>query len=204
MIAVKLLTSALRGRCLTHRSHIPLQEGNLQRLRIRNWKLFQHYKDRNPPWIKLHFKMLSSRDWVGLDNEGRVLAIASMLLASESVDGSFDADADHFKRVAYLNELPDFTPLISIGFLEVLADASGCKQMIRNAEPETEKRQRREETDSEAEGLRTKIKNKTLNRKQQSLIEDFEKNKPKDPFVLKVKTDELIQKVRQLADRKAM
>ena len=31
---------------------------------VRNWRKFQHYTDRNPPWIKLHFEMLSSADWV--------------------------------------------------------------------------------------------------------------------------------------------
>ena len=28
------------------------------RLHIKNWGEFQHYKKRNPPWIKLHKKLL--------------------------------------------------------------------------------------------------------------------------------------------------
>lgn len=27
--------------------------------KVRNWEQFQHYKDRNPPWIKLHFALLA-------------------------------------------------------------------------------------------------------------------------------------------------
>jgi len=27
-------------------------------LRVKNWGKFQHYKDRNPPWIKLHRGLL--------------------------------------------------------------------------------------------------------------------------------------------------
>jgi hypothetical protein len=180
-------------------------EVSLPRLRIRNWKVYQHYKDRNPPWIKLHFKLLSSKDWVTLADASRVLAIACMLLASESLDGSFDADPEHVRRVAYLNQMPDFTPLITVGFLEVLADASGCLQTVQNAEPETEKRQRREETDSETEAhLRPQLRAGTLNRKQSQLIEDFNQNKPKDPFELRIKSDELIGKLREVADRKVM
>jgi hypothetical protein len=119
------------------------------RLRIKNWKTFQHYDHRCPPWIKLHFKILSSRDWVKASDAERVLAIACMLIASqdEAKDGSFDADPDYIQRVAYLNTPPDFKPLIDREFLEVLADASACKQMSTNGV--TEKRQSREETEAE-------------------------------------------------------
>lgn len=113
-------------------------------LRVRNWGTYQHYKDRCPPWIKLHFKLLSSRDWVVLADASRVLAIACMLVASQSGGnpGEFDADGDYLKRVAYLNTDPDFKPLIDCGFLEivdgVLADASGRKQTLEKCTTETE------------------------------------------------------------------
>jgi len=35
-------------------------------LKVKNWEKYQHYKDRNPPWIKLHFELLTSADWVPL------------------------------------------------------------------------------------------------------------------------------------------
>lgn len=113
------------------------------RLRICKWSEFQHYKDRNPPWIKLHYAMLSSRTWVNLNDTGRVLAIASMLIASKE-DGEFDADHDYFKRVAYLNTKPDWQPLIKSGFCEVLqADASIPEHLQEDAS--SEKRQSRSE-----------------------------------------------------------
>ena len=86
-------------------------------LRVRNWRDFQHYKKRNPPWIKLHFGLLSSTDWVCLDDASRVLAVACMLIASKH-DGCVPEDAGYFRRVAYLNTNPDFTPLIACGFLQ--------------------------------------------------------------------------------------
>lgn len=125
-------------------------------LQVRNWEEYQHYKDRAPPWIKLHFNLLQSRDWVMLDDAGRVLAIACMLLASRSdlPGGQFEACPLYFRRVAYLNSDPDFKPLIDLGFLEV---ASGCEQMLASdtkcdteAEAETEAKERKRQTRSRA------------------------------------------------------
>jgi hypothetical protein len=110
-------------------------------LRVKNWRKFQHYSDRNPPWIKLHFEILSSRDWVTLDDASRVLAIACMLIASRN-EGVVPADPDYVQRVAYLKKPPNFKPLIACGFLEA---ASDCKPMLASACSETE-------TETETEG----------------------------------------------------
>lgn len=95
--------------------------------KVTNWERFQHYKDRNPPWIKLHYELMSSMDWVTLADASRVLAVACMLIASRN-DGCVPDDPDYIKRVAYLNKTPDFKPLVSCGFLtdydRTLADAS--------------------------------------------------------------------------------
>lgn len=107
-------------------------------LRIRNWHKFQHYKDRNPPWIKLHVDIFASEDWVVLDDASRLLAIACMVIGSKH-NGMVPNNPDYIKRVAYLNKRPNLTPLIECGFLEnSQADASGCKQMLADARPETE------------------------------------------------------------------
>lgn len=115
--------------------------------RIRNWKKFQHYKDRCPPWIKLHWELLSSRDWVMLADDSRVLAIACMLIASRN-GGEIPDDPEYVKRVAYLHKNPNFKPLVEVGFLELIADASGCKQMLADDTQE-------EETEEEREGEHT-------------------------------------------------
>lgn len=81
--------------------------------------------------------MLTSSDWVTLDDSARVLAVACMLVASRSegqIDGS-EVGLAYLKRVAYLNKTPNIKPLIECGFLEC---ASECKQKIQNAIPETE------------------------------------------------------------------
>lgn len=106
--------------------------------RVKNWHTFQHYKDRNPPWIKLHFSLLSSADWVMLADASRVLAIVCMLVASRNngeIDGS-ERGLAYLQRVGYLNKKPDLTALIECGFLESASNALALEQA--DARPETE------------------------------------------------------------------
>jgi hypothetical protein len=106
-------------------------------LRIKNWQKYQHYTKRRPPWIKLHFSILSSKDWVCSTDASRLLAVVCMLLASQSEhkDGRFEADPEYFQRLARLETPPIFKPLIDMGFLEY---ASECVQVLANATPEAE------------------------------------------------------------------
>jgi hypothetical protein len=96
-------------------------------LKIRNWEKFQHYKFRNPSWVKLHVQILQSEDWVTLDDASRLLALICLMLAAKhnghiSLTASTEA---YIKRIAYLDHSPNLKPLIDCGFLiEVLADAS--------------------------------------------------------------------------------
>lgn len=89
--------------------------------RIVNWDRFQHYRDRNPPWIKLYRDLLTSQTWVTLDDAGRVLAIACMMLAA-ATGNKIPFDPAYVRRVAYLNQDPDFSALLSLNFLEVFME----------------------------------------------------------------------------------
>ena len=55
-------------------------------LRVNNWKKFQHYKDRNPPWIKLHRDLLRDYDFICLQDASKMQLILIWLLASQ-MDG---------------------------------------------------------------------------------------------------------------------
>jgi len=111
-------------------------------LRVKNWEQFQHYKDRNPPWIKLHFALLASEDWVTLDDASKLLAVVCMLIASRN-NGEVPNNPAYLKRVAYLDRLPKLEPLISCGFLEILQASASTPQapasgVQADARPETE------------------------------------------------------------------
>jgi len=116
----------------------------------KNWAVFQHYKDRNPPWIKLHRETLNDRTFMTLPIASKALAPLMWLLASESKNGVFDGSVDDlmFRLHITKKEYEDgVKPLIDKGFFEidsgVLAD---CQQ---DARPETETETKRE-TETEA------------------------------------------------------
>ena len=56
-------------------------------LQPKNWAVFQHYKDRCPPWIKLHRDLLNDRVFMRLPIASKALAPLLWLRASESKDG---------------------------------------------------------------------------------------------------------------------
>ncbi len=88
---------------------------------IKEWGQYQHYKDRAPAWIKLHRSLLTSPTWAGTDDATRVLAIALMVLASQN-NNRVLADPDYIKRAAYLNRTPEWSKLVSLGFIEIVAE----------------------------------------------------------------------------------
>jgi hypothetical protein len=52
-------------------------------LRIKNWSEFQHFKDRSPPWIKLHRHILEQRDITMISDCSFRVLVGLWLLASE-------------------------------------------------------------------------------------------------------------------------
>lgn len=136
----------------------------MNKYRIVGWNKYQHYKERNPPWVKLHYELLSSQTWVSLDDASRVLAVACMLVASRH-DGCIPTNDTYMERVAYLNKKPNYKPLIDCGFLEhastMLADASN---LHTNARPETETYREETEKETEVESAR-ETRKKPISRK---------------------------------------
>jgi hypothetical protein len=99
-------------------STLPIEESKHPKsgYRIRDWDEFQHYKDRNPPWIKLHYELLTKDYWVMLDDASKLLAVASMMLASRN-HGIVPDNTEYIKKVSHLQKTPNLQPLITAGFL---------------------------------------------------------------------------------------
>jgi hypothetical protein len=54
----------------------------------KNWKKFQHYNNRCPPWIKVHTDLLKDPDWFALKGSASSWVLINIwLIASEDVDG---------------------------------------------------------------------------------------------------------------------
>ena len=126
-------------------------------LQPKNWAVFQHYKDRCPPWIKLHRDLLNDRVFMCLPLASKALAPLLWLLASESKDGTFDGSLDElvFRLHITPKDYQDgVKPLIDKGFFVV---ASGVlAECYQDAIPETEG-ERETETKKEAKKNATKV-----------------------------------------------
>jgi hypothetical protein len=135
-------------------------------LQPKNWAVFQHYKDRCPPWIKLHRDLLNDRVFMCLPLASKALAPLLWLLASESKDGVFDGSLDElvFRLHITPKDYQDgVKPLIDKGFFVV---ASGVlAECYQDAIPETET-----ETETERE---TKTEKKQTSNRGSRLPVDF-------------------------------
>ena len=133
----------------------------------KNWAVFQHYKDRCPPWIKLHRDLLNDRVFMCLPIASKALAPLLWLLASEAKDGKFDGSLDElvFRLHISPKEYEDgVKPLIDKGFFLI---ASGVlAESYQVAIPETEG-----ETEKEAE---TETKERKKTQRGSRLPTDFE------------------------------
>lgn len=114
---------------------------------IRNWEKYQHYKDRCPPWIKLHYELLTSPDWVMLDDASKLLAVVCMLIASRN-NGNIPNNPRYIQKVGQLDHKPVFLPLVNSGFLLFSGDAS---TLLADASPRARSREAETEAEAEAE-----------------------------------------------------
>ena len=109
------------------------------RLVPKNWDTFQHYRDRCPPWIKLHRDLLNDRAFIMLPTASKALAPLLWLLASESRDGSFNASLQELEfrlRMSSDDITSGLKSLIEAGFfLDASTMLAPC---LQDAIPERE------------------------------------------------------------------
>jgi hypothetical protein len=120
----------------------------------RNWSDFQHYKDRAPPWIKLHKTLLDNFEYQSLPVASRALAPMLWLLASDHERGEIDAAPKKlsFRLRMTEREVTDaLKPLIDNKFFDVVqGDSDALADRKQGAMPETEAEKRRKETEEKA------------------------------------------------------
>lgn len=144
---------------------------------VRNWGKFQHYKKRNPPWIRLYRDLIDSHEWRHLSDSAARLLIELWLLASEFEPGgrvpydtmllawrtgraSTDASANA-SIVASLQELadqrfiglPNYASANASTFASANASTSTRQRQSTETEPTPFLRARDEPTDALTEWL---------------------------------------------------
>lgn len=118
-------------------------------LAIKNWSEFQHYKDRNPPWIKLHRALLDDYAFAALPDAHKAHLVLLWLFAASQVGGRIPNDAAFLSRKLGTTEQIDLEALVNAGFLipeqnasDVLAErkqnASDVLALARSRESESE------------------------------------------------------------------
>ena len=128
-------------------------------LKPKNWDIFQHYKDRCPPWIKLHRDLLNNRDYICLPLASKALAPLLWLLASESKDGVFDASTEELVfrlRMTESEVIDGVKPLIDKGFFVIASGVLAERKQVAIPERETE---RETETETKREKKATAVAN---------------------------------------------
>lgn len=86
-----------------------------QLLEIKNWKTFQHYGQRNPPWIKLHRAILDDYAFCSLPDVSKGHLMLIWLYASQN-NGTVPHDAPFLERKLSIANL-DIDVLVEHGFL---------------------------------------------------------------------------------------
>lgn len=83
---------------------------------VKNFEQFQHYKDRNPPWIKLYGELLDNYEFACLQDASKLHLISIWLLASRN-SNRLPYDSEWVARRINATEKVDLECLLEAGFL---------------------------------------------------------------------------------------
>ena len=89
-----------------------------------NWAKFQHYKDRNPPWIKLYHQLLRDYGYARLQDASK-LHLFCLYLVSATTDNRIPADEAWLTMQCHTTAVVSLKPLLDAGFLQPYTDGHG-------------------------------------------------------------------------------
>jgi len=118
-------------------------------LKVKNWETFQSYKDRSPPWIRLHKRLLDDYNFQRMSSDARAILPMIWLLISEDENPVSGLLRIGYEEVSFRLRQPEkvvksaIDEIISFGFLEQINDdKSTCYETVtkplRNCHSETE------------------------------------------------------------------
>ena len=95
----------------------------MEYLSVKNWSEFQHYKDRTPPWIKLHRDILNDYSFECLQDASKAHLMLIWVLASQ-LDNQIPADPKWIARKIGASGSVNLKPLMEQDDSTVLAKRS--------------------------------------------------------------------------------
>jgi hypothetical protein len=96
-------------------------------LAVKNWDKFQHYKQRNPPWIRLHRTLLRDHKFNLLTEVEQWMLVRMWLLASET-DNHMAYDEKWVRRAINSTRKVPLDKFVEMGFLEEVGERSARAQ----------------------------------------------------------------------------
>lgn len=114
--------------------------------RIKNWSSFQSYKDRQPPWIRLHKNLLDDFAFQKMSADARAMLPMLWLMASEDKDPVSGLIRFGYETVSFRLRQPEkivkaaIAEIISAGFIteEKTTSYESVTESLRNRHSETE------------------------------------------------------------------
>lgn len=106
--------------------------------RVKEWNKYQSYKDRRPPWIRLHKALLDNFEYQRMSAEARALLPMLWLLASEDIDPISGRIQQTEQEIAFRLRMDEKTLSAAIhecienGFLEVMEN-KGCNGSVTDS-----------------------------------------------------------------------
>jgi len=95
---------------------------------VNNWDEFQHYKHRNPPWIKLHNRLLNNYEFSCLQDASKLHLMLIWMLASQ-LENKIPADTVWLKNRLGICTEPNLKELLDKGFITYASNTlASCKQ----------------------------------------------------------------------------
>ncbi len=109
---------------------MPRKAREVSYLEIRNWAKYQHYKDRRPPWVKLHGEILDDYEWIASDYRSRLLAVC-LLIVSGRLDNHIPNDSQWLAGQCAMRTADvkaGIERLLAISFLQAVPGPAGASE----------------------------------------------------------------------------
>lgn len=119
-------------------------------IEVKNFTKFQHYRERRPPWIKLHGSVFDNYEFTELADATKLLLIGLWVLASRT-DNRIPNKPKWIRGCLHLTERLNLAPLVEAGFITLHSDDASTAHAARKHLPMIEKRESREETQPHTE-----------------------------------------------------
>ena len=105
---------------------------SMEYFQVVNWDEFQHYKDRNPPWIKLHNQLLDNYDFCCLQDASKAHLLCIWMIASRT-GNKIPLNSDWLKGKIGATQNIDLEELLASGFIEKIVGNQSLRTVEHNA-----------------------------------------------------------------------